>query len=133
MANSIFKLIRNKTVETFTRVLANRGRGIELYYNSDMYDYRYNSDYLTSLLESLTSISEMMKPTTTKEYGLIINTDKITTKTIDKLDFIIKNIINYKQRCLIVTDKNVDEITALTENVFIQLDKLGVKFNDRYK
>lgn len=125
----MLKLVWKKAVETFTQILSNKDKEIRLLYNSDMYDYRDNSDTLSSIIEYLNSLAEYCRYTNNTEYGLLINTDKISSKTISNLDFIVRNLIHYPNHILIVNDKNVKDITKLTENAVQQLTKLGVKFN----
>lgn len=125
----MLKLVWKKAVETFTQILSNKDKEIRLLYNSDMYDYRDNSDTLSSIIEYLNSLAEYCRYTNNTEYGLLINTDKISSKTISNLDFIVRNLIHYPNHVLIVNDKNVKDITKLTENAVQQLTKLGVKFN----
>lgn len=125
----MLKLVWKKAVETFTQILSNKDKEIRLLYNSDMYDYRDNSDTLSSIIEYLNSLAEYCRYTNNTEYGLLINTDKISSKTISNLDFIVRNLIHYPNHVLIINDKNVKDITKLTENAVQQLTKLGVKFN----
>lgn len=125
----MLKLVWKKAVETFTQILSNKDKEIRLLYNSDMYDYRDNSDTLSSIIEYINSLAEYCRYTNNTEYGLLINTDKISSKTISNLDFIVRNLIHYPNHILIVNDKNVKDITKLTENAVQQLTKLGVKFN----
>lgn len=125
----MLKLVWKKAAETFTQILSNKDKEIRLLYNSDMYDYRDNSDTLSSIIKYLNSLAEYCRYTNNTEYGLLINTDKISSKTISNLDFIVRNLIHYPNHVLIVNDKNVKDITKLTENAVQQLTKLGVKFN----
>lgn len=124
------KLILNKTVETFTHIFTNKASKTQIFYNSDMYDYRENSETLSKLIEYINTLSEYFRYSRNTKYGIAINTDSISSKDIIYLMYIVRNIIHNPNHIIVVTDKNVKNISELSNNIVELLTKLGVKIDE---